>query len=46
MGAKLPTFVPFRLWRKFEKQKDYFNEIWLIIGYYGYIYITEIKFEI
>ena len=46
-------FAPSRFWRKFEKEKkkkkntfpkEFFNEIWLKLGYYGYINIAEIKF--
>ena len=42
-------FTSFRFWPKFEKKKntfqtECFNEIWLKVGEYEYIYITEITF--
>ena len=45
MAAKLPIFISasFRFWQKFENHFPKGNEIWLKIGYYEYIYITEIK---
>ena len=41
-------FASFRFWPKFEKntfRKVFFNEIWLKVGEYEYIYITEITFK-
>ena len=39
MAAKLPIFAL----RHFDFPKKFFNEIWLIIGDYQYLNITEIK---
>ena len=38
-------FASFQFWQKYEKYfpKKFFNEIWVIIGDYEYINITEIK---
>ena len=49
MATKLPTFalrhLTFGKQKKNPFPKDLFNEIWLKIGDYNYIYITEIKIE-
>ena len=42
-------FTSFRFWQKFEKtisEKEFFNEIWLILGGYEYINIAGKKIEI
>ena len=49
MAAKLPIFIPrhFDFGKNLKKKntfpKEIFDEIWLIIGDYKYIYMTEIN---
>ena len=45
VAAKLPIFILRHFGWKPLSQKNFFNEIWLIIEDYEYIYNTEIKIE-